>query len=36
MGQVENFRGLDVWQRSHQLTLAVYRVTKGFPGDERY
>jgi four helix bundle protein len=36
MGQVENFQGLDVWQRSHQLALAVYRVTKGFPGDERY
>jgi four helix bundle protein len=36
MGQVENFQGLDVWQRPHQLALAVYRVTKGFPGDERY
>lgn len=36
MGQIENFQGLEVWQRAHQLTLAVYRVTKGFPADERY
>lgn len=25
-----------VWQKAHQLTLAVYRVTAGFPPDERY
>jgi len=36
MGQIENFQGLEVWQRAHQLTLAVYRATKGFPADERY
>jgi four helix bundle protein len=27
---------LEVWQRAHQLALAVYRVTKSFPDDERY
>ena len=31
MGHVENFQGLEVWQRAHQLALAVYRVTKSFP-----
>jgi len=25
-----------VWQKAHQLTLAIYRVTKSFPDDERY
>ena len=36
MGQVKRFQDLEVWQRAHQLVLAVYRVTKGFPPDERY
>jgi four helix bundle protein len=36
MGQIENFQGLDVWQKAHQLVLAVYRVTKTFPADEKY
>ncbi|MGQ9625738.1 MAG: four helix bundle protein [Anaerolineae bacterium] len=36
MGQIENFQELEVWQRAHQLVLAVYQVTKGFPGDEKY
>ena len=25
-----------MWQRAHQLVLAVYRVTLGFPADEKY
>lgn len=25
-----------MWQRSMQLTVAVYRLTKGFPRDELY
>ena len=36
MGKAENFQGLDVWQKAHQLVLIVYRVTKEFPADERY
>lgn len=36
MGKVQNFQGLEVWQRAHQLVLKVYQVTKGFPGDEKY
>jgi len=30
------FRDLLVWQRSMQLTAAVYRLTKSFPHDEIY
>jgi four helix bundle protein len=33
---VKDFRELKVWQRAHQLTLAVYRVTASFPRDELY
>jgi four helix bundle protein len=33
---VRDFHELKVWERSHQLTLAVYRATATFPGDERY
>ena len=36
MGQIENFQQLEVWQKAHQLALAVYRVTKGFPADEKF
>jgi len=30
------FRDLIVWQKAHQLTLDLYRVTKSFPRDEQY
>ena len=33
---MRDFRQLAVWGKSHQLTLAVYRVTQSFPTDERY
>jgi four helix bundle protein len=33
---VKDFRDLQVWQKAHQLTLAVYRRTATFPIDERY
>ena len=33
---MQDFRNLDVWKRSHDLTLAVYRATKSFPDDERF
>src|SRR5690606_31706791 len=35
-GVMRDFRRLQVWQRAHQLTLAVYRVTEAFPKDELY
>jgi four helix bundle protein len=33
---IKTFRDLKVWQKSHELTLLVYRFTAGFPVDERY
>jgi len=31
-----DFRKIEAWRRAHALTLQVYRVTSGFPGDERF
>jgi four helix bundle protein len=33
---VQSFRDLLVWQRSIQLAVAVYRLTKGFPREETH
>lgn len=33
---MKNFRDLQIWDRSHQLTLEVYRLTHGFPKSETY
>ena len=33
---MQNFRDLKVWQKSHQLTLKVYGLTKVFPKDELF
>jgi four helix bundle protein len=33
---VQSFRDLQVWQRSMQLTVAVYRMTQNFPPEELY
>lgn len=30
------FERLDVWQQAHQLTIAVYKLTRRFPKDEQY
>jgi four helix bundle protein len=32
----ESFRDLAVWQRSIELTLAVYKLTSAFPDSERF
>jgi four helix bundle protein len=32
----ESFRNLDVWKRSIELTLAVYKLTSSFPDSERF
>ena len=31
---MRDFHKLQIWQRSHQLTLDVYRISKSFPKDE--
>jgi len=33
---MQRFTELKVWQRSHELTLEVYRVTASFPSTERF
>jgi four helix bundle protein len=33
---VKSYRDLVVWQRSIQLSLAIYRLTAAFPLEERY
>ena len=30
------FRELKVWQKAHEITIEVYRITKKFPADELY
>ena len=33
---MRNFQELSIWQRSHQLTLKIYLLTRTFPNDELY
>ena len=33
---MKDFRELQVWQKAHALVLKIYRVTRGFPSDERF
>lgn len=33
---MKDFKALKVWQKAHQLTLAVYLATPSFPRDEMY
>ena len=33
---MQNFKNLDVWNKSHELTLKVYKSTSEFPREEMY
>jgi four helix bundle protein len=33
---LKSFRELKVWRKSYDLCLEVFRITKKFPGEERY
>ncbi len=33
---MKDFRQLKVWQKSHQLTLVLYKLTASFPREETY
>lgn len=33
---MQDFREIKVWQKSHQLTLQIYKITKEFPKSELY
>jgi|ERR1700740_554251 four helix bundle protein len=35
-GTVKDFHELKVWQKAHQLALAVYQITAAFPRGELY
>jgi four helix bundle protein len=34
--KIEKFQDLLVWQKAHQLALAMYRVTRAFPSEEKF
>lgn len=34
--KIESWRDLLVWQKAHAAALEVYRVTRGFPAEERF
>jgi four helix bundle protein len=33
---VQDFKNLEVWKKSHDFTLAIYKVTNSFPVAEQY
>jgi four helix bundle protein len=33
---VKDYRQLEIWERSHQLTLQIYALTKSFPKEELF
>jgi four helix bundle protein len=33
---MKSFKELHVWRKAHEMTMAVYAVTRGFPSDERF
>jgi four helix bundle protein len=33
---MKDFRSLKVWEKTHALTLAIYKSTEGFPKQEMY
>jgi four helix bundle protein len=33
---MRNYEDLQVWQKAHSLTLAIYKVTHGFPNEEKF
>ena len=33
---MQNFRNIQAWQKAHELTLRVYKLTKAFPKEEMY
>lgn len=35
-GKLERFEDLSVWQKAHQLTLEIYKITGSYPNEERF
>jgi four helix bundle protein len=36
MGKIENFYDLEAWKKAHELAIAIYKLTRGFPKEERF
>ena len=36
MSKIKRFENLNVWQKSHELVLEVYKITKQFPNEEKF
>lgn len=34
--KIERFEDLEVWKKAHKLVLDTYRITKGFPVEEKF
>ena len=34
--KIKHYNQLEVWKKSHQLTLQIYQITKSFPAEERF
>ena len=34
--KIRDFRQLEVWKKSHQLTLNIYKLTKNYPSEEKF
>ena len=34
--RAERFEDLEVWQKAHQCVLDIYRMTRGFPAEEKF
>ena len=34
--RIKSFEELEVWQKAHELTLLVYKLTQKFPREERF
>jgi four helix bundle protein len=35
-GKMQKFEDLVVWQKSHNLVLKIYKITKDFPDEEKF
>jgi len=36
MTQIRTFKELKVWQKAHELTLLIYKITENFPTTEKF
>jgi four helix bundle protein len=34
--RAERFEDLEVWQYAHKLVLETYKITRDFPGEEKF